>query len=301
MNRNLLYFLLLLLVAWLILGTIFFKNRICGTSSSAKEETTQVIPPPQKNTRLLIEDGAAFRSTAVEHFDFNASSYNYLTPLSAEVNTSLSETATYLQGNPNRTLTITGLYKADEENGSVFPTLGMARANEVKKALAGLGVSAKQLLTADQLLATTVDLKDGVLMSGANFSFSETTADLADRLAAIKARLAANPVTIYFQTGEQNVSLTAAQRQDFSDLVFYLDNVEDSSLEVGGHTDNVGDIAMNTRLSRKRAEFVRDYLTANGLDAKRLTAQGYGPDSPIASNNTSDGKAKNRRVEVLLK
>jgi len=58
---------------------------------------------------------------------------------------------------------------------------------------------------------------------------------------------------------------------------------------------------MNTRLSRKRAEFVQDYLTSNGLDAKRLSAQGYGPNTPIADNATAAGRAKNRRVEVLLK
>jgi len=101
--------------------------------------------------------------------------------------------------------------------------------------------------------------------------------------------------------GEQDVNLTEAQRTDFSDLVFYLDNVSDSSLEVGGHTDDKGELAINTRLSRKRAEFIRDYLTANGLDANRLSAKGYGPNSPIADNATSAGRAKNRRVEVLLK
>ena len=94
------------------------------------------------------------------------------------------------------------------------------------------------------------------------------------------------------------------QRQDFADLVFYMDNVAGSSLEVGGHTDNSGDIKdpyINQRLSRKRAEFVRDYLTANGLQANRLTAQGYGSKNPIATNATAEGKALNRRVEVRLK
>ncbi len=302
MNKNLFYFILLCLIAWLILGTIFFKNRLCGVTPSAKEKTTAVIPPPVSNDRLLIQDGSSFKTTARNHFDFSEASYNYIAPLSAGVNTSINETATYLKANPNRSMTITGLYKEGEENSSVFPTLGLARANEVKKAFTALGISAKQLLTGDRLVGANVNLKDGVLLDGAEFSFSETTNDLAERLAAIKARLDANPITIYFQTGQQNVTLTQNQKKDFADLVFYLDNVEGSQAEVGGHTDNVGDAAMNSRLSRKRAEFVKGYLINNGLTASSLSPpNGYGPTKPIADNATKEGKSKNRRVEVRLK
>lgn len=292
---------LILLAIWLIGGTIFFKNRICGTAPVV-EKPAAIVAPPVKNDRLLIKDGSSFKTSADNHFDFSGSSYNYIQPLSSEVNTSVEQTAAYLKANANRSMTITGLYKADEENSSVFPTLGLARANEVKKAFTALGVSAKQLLTGDKLLSTNVELSDGVLLDGVEFSFSETTDDLEERLAAIKARLDANPITIYFQTGQQNVNLTQEQKQDFADLVFYLDNVEGSQAEVGGHTDNVGDEAMNARLSRKRAEFVQEYLVANGLDSKKMSpANGYGPTKPIASNSTSEGKAKNRRVEVRLK
>lgn len=288
--------LLLLLALWLIIGSLFIKSRLCGTPAAAA-----VVAPAKDNTRLLIQDGAAFKSTATGHFDFNESSNNYLTPLSADVNTSLAETATYLKAHPNRSITITGLYTEGETNSSVFPSIGLARANEVKKALTNLGISPKQLLTAHQLLASGTTLKEGVLMDGINFSFTETTEDLEERLAAIKVRLDANPITIYFPTGEQIVTLDKTQRQDFADLVFYLDNVAESNVEVGGHTDNKGELKLNTRLSRKRAEFVRDYLTANGLQANRLSAQGYGPNTPIASNGTKEGRAKNRRVEVRLK
>jgi len=303
MNKTLFYTILIILILWLIFGAIFFKNRICGVSASSNDEekTTAVIPPPVTKENLLIQDGAAFKTTTFNYFDFNKSSYNYLTPLAAGLTTSLNETATYLKDNPDRSMIVTGHYKEEEVNESVFPNLGLARANEVKKALSDLGVPAQQLIPMASLVGAGVDFKDGVLFNAASFSFKETTDDLAERLAAIKARLDANPVTIYFDTGEQNVNLTAAQRTDFSDLVFYLDNVADSSLEVGGHTDDRGDLALNTRLSRKRAEFVRDYLTSNGLDANRFSAQGYGPDSPIADNSSSAGRAKNRRVEVRLK
>lgn len=305
MNRR--FLLILLLLAWLILGALFLRYMLCGLGavaggSDSEENTTAIVPATTTSDRLLIQDGSSFKTTAANHFDFNGSSFNYLTPLAAGVSSSLEKTATYLKGNPNRTLTITGLYKSDEDNPSgVFNTLGEARANEVKKALTDLGVPGKQLLTGERLLGVGMDLKDGVLLSGVDFSFAESATDNADRLAAIKAKYDANPITIYFQTGQENVALTSEQKQAFSELIFYLDNVDGSSLEVGGHTDNVGEEDLNKRLSRKRAEFARDYLTSNGLPSNRLSAQGYGPDAPLGPNDSPAGRAKNRRVEVRLK
>lgn len=69
-------------------------------------------------------------------------------------------------------------------------------------------------------------------------------------------------------------------------------------VQVGGHTDNTGSAAVNRRLSAARAEAVRQYLITKGVAADRLTAKGYGPSKPIASNKTAEGRAQNRRVEL---
>jgi outer membrane protein OmpA-like peptidoglycan-associated protein len=71
-------------------------------------------------------------------------------------------------------------------------------------------------------------------------------------------------------------------------------------VEVQGHTDNVGKHDYNVDLSDRRANSVRTYLINQGVPANRLTAHGYGPDKPIADNNTSAGRAKNRRVEFNI-
>jgi len=71
-------------------------------------------------------------------------------------------------------------------------------------------------------------------------------------------------------------------------------------IEVQGHTDSIGKYEVNKELSEKRANAVRDYLIAQGVDFQRLTAVGYGPDVPVADNKTKAGRAKNRRVEFKI-
>ena len=71
-------------------------------------------------------------------------------------------------------------------------------------------------------------------------------------------------------------------------------------VEVQGHTDNVGNYQSNVTLSEKRAQAVRDYLIKKGVQANHITAHGYGPDRPIANNNTKEGRAQNRRVEFSI-
>jgi len=67
-------------------------------------------------------------------------------------------------------------------------------------------------------------------------------------------------------------------------------------VEIGGHTDAIGGAAKNQRLSQRRANSVKAFLAGEGVEATRLTAVGYGETQPLASNNTPEGRATNRRV-----
>lgn len=71
-------------------------------------------------------------------------------------------------------------------------------------------------------------------------------------------------------------------------------------ITVVGHTDSTGSDGINDPLSLQRAESVRDYLAARGVDRSRVTVQGYGSRQPVASNATEQGRAQNRRVEIFL-
>ena len=71
---------------------------------------------------------------------------------------------------------------------------------------------------------------------------------------------------------------------------------------IEGHTDNTGSAAINAQLSQNRAEAVRQYFIANGtLEKQELTAIGYGSERPLATNDTAEGRAINRRIDVIIK
>ena len=72
------------------------------------------------------------------------------------------------------------------------------------------------------------------------------------------------------------------------------------NVTVSGYTDSVGTDVYNQGLSERRANAVKEYLVGKGIDASRLTTMGYGESNPIASNDTADGRALNRRVELNL-
>lgn len=73
-----------------------------------------------------------------------------------------------------------------------------------------------------------------------------------------------------------------------------------SFIEIIGHTDNVGGVDYNQKLSEQRAESVRDYLVSKGLDRNKISTLGLGESQPIANNNTDEGRAENRRVELQV-
>jgi outer membrane protein OmpA-like peptidoglycan-associated protein len=79
-----------------------------------------------------------------------------------------------------------------------------------------------------------------------------------------------------------------------------LNKYPDADLKIIGYTDNTGKAEFNRILSERRAGSVRDYLVAQGVEANRLTSKGAGALEPAADNNTAEGRAKNRRVEIFL-
>jgi OmpA-OmpF porin, OOP family len=105
--------------------------------------------------------------------------------------------------------------------------------------------------------------------------------------------------TIRFESGRSGLDSDSAGLLDH--LVETALRCPTTKIDVAGHTDADGDLATNQALSEKRAQAVVDYLVKAGLPASRFTAIGYGSAQPVAENDTDEGKARNRRIEFIVK
>jgi outer membrane protein OmpA-like peptidoglycan-associated protein len=94
--------------------------------------------------------------------------------------------------------------------------------------------------------------------------------------------------------------LTPSAQSQLDALMGKLQNADVVSIKVIGHTDSVGSDAYNQALSERRASSVAAYLLSQGLDPNKLTSEGKGKSQPVADNDTEEGRAKNRRVELHI-
>ena len=104
---------------------------------------------------------------------------------------------------------------------------------------------------------------------------------------------------INFDTGKWD--LKSDGQAAVREIVAALKSAPALGIAIEGHTDNVGQAAANKSLSEKRAQSVMAAIVAGGIDAKRLSAAGFGQERPVADNRSEEGRAKNRRVELVRK
>jgi len=105
--------------------------------------------------------------------------------------------------------------------------------------------------------------------------------------------------TVLFEAGKAKIDRDSTGLLDL--VAATAQRCPTSAIEVDGHTDKGGTPDANLALSKDRAQAVVSWLVDAGVDAKRLTAAGFGETRPIAPNDTEDGKAKNRRIEFTVK
>lgn len=122
----------------------------------------------------------------------------------------------------------------------------------------------------------------------------ETVEDV-NGLKAIKVTFSSG---ILFPTN--GTTLTDAAQAELKKFAADMADMEMTNITVYGHTDNTGTAAVNERISTQRAEAVSKVLEKNGIAGKRITTQGLSFNFPVADNNTVDGRAQNRRVEIYV-
>jgi outer membrane protein OmpA-like peptidoglycan-associated protein len=94
--------------------------------------------------------------------------------------------------------------------------------------------------------------------------------------------------------------LKASAMNQLTKLIAFLDEHPGGTIVIEGYTDSLGGCGYNHGLSQRRADAVMSFLIARGVDAPRISALGKGESDPVASNQSADGRAANRRVEVII-
>ena len=124
-------------------------------------------------------------------------------------------------------------------------------------------------------------------------------------LAALKPGFSSNDLVdalnleiINFPTGSAEIPSESAAVLDGAAIAMKK-APQNTRIEIQGHTDSQGDPASNMALSQQRADAVRNYLVGHGADASMLVAKGYGDTKPVASNDSDEGKFRNRRIEFV--
>jgi outer membrane protein OmpA-like peptidoglycan-associated protein len=103
---------------------------------------------------------------------------------------------------------------------------------------------------------------------------------------------------IYFEFN--SFDLTPESKPVLDQLIVFLAENQQISIQIQGHTDNIGNDASNLKLSENRAESVYNYLVEQGITKDRLTYKGFGKSLPVAGNDTEEGRAKNRRTVFVI-
>ena len=131
------------------------------------------------------------------------------------------------------------------------------------------------------------------ILEAKNFEQLVTAGQLAEQI----NQLGFVNLNVNFDTNKSIIK--DGDKSTINEVVALLKNDSNLKLSVEGHTDNVGNAAANKTLSQSRSDSLVAYIVAAGIPAKRLMAKGFGSESPISDNRTDEGKAKNRRVELV--
>lgn len=148
-----------------------------------------------------------------------------------------------------------------------------------------------------------------VVVKKKDYSFTSTLVDISENNTqeTIQINFDVKPIEegisvklndIYFATASYQIDKKS--NIVLNNFIIFLNENPKVKIEIGGHTDNIGALQTNILLSQNRAKSVYDYLLKNGISKDRLQYKGFGPNNPVATNETEEGRAKNRRTEFFI-
>ena len=108
------------------------------------------------------------------------------------------------------------------------------------------------------------------------------------------------PLIVYFNTGESTCVLSDPEEKQIETIAEFMNGNPDKKVSVTGHADNTGSSLINEKISGQRAEFIRQQLVEMGVGPGLIETSAYGEQEPVSDNDTPEGRAKNRRVEIKI-
>ena len=165
----------------------------------------------------------------------------------------------------------------------------------------------KSNINGDYKIRLSMDRKLKIIASAPGYTSQETIIDLTVftsigemtkdfQLEPDFSQMNVVVMNLLFDTDEY--FLKSDEKNKMNGLITFLKKRKDLKIEICGHTDDEGDDAHNLRLSKNRANSVKNYLVSRGISSSRITTQGFGATQPVSTNDSDEGRQENRRVEL---
>jgi OmpA-OmpF porin, OOP family len=174
----------------------------------------------------------------------------------------------------------------------------MAGIARLSKAAGGFEIKPSASITFDLVFeGTNHNPKlEAVITAAADTRARQKARTLTSKECETRMEVISKTRHIYFRSGSAEIDQSESSPV-LKEVAQFTKRCRDVAIRISGHTDTDGGKAFNQKLSERRALAVADALSERGIDAKRMTTIGYGYSRPVADNNTSEGKAENRRIE----
>ncbi len=297
---------------WLIIIVIvvacFLQWFFCCRGLSAENNDANVVVAETKIKQKVVglpfvlkDSMGNFSVKSNDNFNFKKSSFDYEKPLSEDLSSKIDLLKDFLVKDESKGLAITGLYGKAERNTSMYPNLGIARANNVKNYFISKGIPSNVInIFGKENNDIPFDDQD-ILYGPVGFEIAEIQVENKDEIAQLLSEIKENPLVLNFEYNSSEMNLSDKQRDKMLKIARYLDKVNDAKCLVIGYSDDKGAAEDNLVLAQKRADFAKECLIKNAILASKIETKAKGEVNPVASNKTEAGRAKNRRTEITIK
>lgn len=273
-----------LFIAWLLLLVFYFKTSDCACKSKEISNTVGIetnttvtkaktsINDEKTDLKPTKKSGPILFNYGKKETILGESWKGYSSNLKAQLN-------------DKNILRITGLYNKNEVNNTTFKNLGLARADEARKALK---LAKNQVQMIGKLVESPFSKNE--LFEAIDFITLQKTKSIDETALD-------NKIRIRFPFNSTN-KLSDREVENYLNKIAKRIKVSGEKVKLTGHTDNIGSDASNIKLGQRRADIIKKYLLKRGVNTNQILTSSKGESSPIATNKTNVGRSENRRTEL---